>query len=126
VENDELPGNTMKMLMKSLLDPLNLMVILVVAAAACVITSMVCRRRLARGRKVSLWSATLGAIIAASALTVLSLGGDLFRADTWLGGKTPGLICVPIVVAFLAALSFVPTSAVVLFYRRKSGIGVRR
>ena|ERR1051325_7141012 len=58
------------------LNPLTLMTILVVAAAACVITSTTCRRRLAQGRNVSFWSAVIGAFTAALGMIVLLMGDE--------------------------------------------------
>jgi len=113
----------MRSLVDPFLEPLYLMTILVVVAAACIITGVACSLRIAHGRKPSFWWAALGSVTAALAMIALHLGEDLFHPAKWGVGKADlkeVLIGIAISVALFAALIFIPASVVVLFYRRKA------
>ena len=95
--------------------------ILVAAAIAAYLTSLVCRRSVSRNRRPAFWPAAIASLCGSLVITLASSGSELFTPRYWQGtakgaGPLPSLL---IFVCIFAVPSIVPAIGVVVFYRKR-------
>jgi hypothetical protein len=100
----------------------NFALIVVPVGISLVITTVACRWRLAKSRKLSLWLALLAAFFTVVIMVTMAYGTDLFTAQFWSQSGTTGvsgLLLVPFASIVFMAIGLIPACGIVMFYRRK-------
>ena len=94
--------------------------ILVAVGIAVYLTSLVCRRSVARSRRPALWPAAVASLCGPVIIILASEGVALFTRRFWQGtAKGEPLPLLIIFVCICAVASIIPAMGVVAFYKRR-------
>lgn len=93
--------------------------IAVLAGIAFVFTRLVCRRPIAQNRPPSVLLSIAAAFCTSLVMMLIVYGRDLFTRRFWDDGKAPMVILVPIFFGICFAVSLIPASLVIRYYRKR-------
>src|SRR5882672_7807715 len=91
---------------------------LVIATITVIVTALLCRQRISRGRDVP-WGVTIIGLVCATMInSALFIAPDVFNGSFWRGGKGAGPLVVLIYCfGFSGLVGLLPAICVVAYYR---------
>jgi uncharacterized BrkB/YihY/UPF0761 family membrane protein len=88
------------------------------------VTTLICRYRVAREKKVAYGTMFIGIFIVTIIWLILASEGKCFTGDFWAParpkGGSPGPISILMLLGFVATISALPAFGVVAYYQRRS------
>lgn len=97
------------------------LLLLVVATISVIVTALLCRLSIARGRRIRWWLTIFGVLGTVTISLLLLLAPDIYTSRFWANGqKAPAFAVLVYSIGFCIFVALPPAVGVVKYYQMKS------